>query len=663
MQSGVGRLQDLLNAGLDPADADPSHLDKIRTINVGLLVMAAIALPFALQYSRLRLWHMTAAVLVTAAVAIATLISLRRNHNAERAGTVAGFTILTLLLLSNVTSGGFYDPNFGWLYVVPLVGAAVASRRSVWVFTILVVLATIAFWALPELGVEIVSRIPPDEHGLQSLLNRMSAEIAIGVLVIALVARHERNERRIERLASFDPLTDLPNRRYLEHKLDVYESRARRGDQIAILLIDLDRFKTINDSLGHDGGDELLKEVAGRLQGALEDRSDVRAFVARFGGDEFVVAVERCPSEAWACDLAASLVRRLESPFHVFGYELFPGGSVGIALSAEEETWGDVLRRADNALYDAKRRGGGGYATSTKELIGAEERKMALESKLRRALDRDELHLAYQPLVDAQTSTSVGCEALLRWECGGEAISPAEFIPLAEQIGEIHRIGRWVLQRACEQQVRWRKELGVDVKMAVNVSALQLRGDEFLAVLRQVIEQTAIDPGRLELELTESALIDAGQATLTLLEQIRDLGVELVLDDFGTGYSSLSYLQRYPFSTLKIDRSFVAAAHENDQDARLVGSISALAHSLSLRVVAEGVEEPAQAQRLRTLHCDVLQGYYFGRPVSAERCAGLLTAGPLPSTATEASARSVDRHRDPGPGREDAGVLVGTDLP
>ena len=633
-------MQDLLNAGLDPAEADPTLLDRIRTINIGLIAMAAIALPFALQYTHLRLWHMTAAVLVTAAVAVGTLVSLRRNHNAQRAGTIAGFTILTLLLLSNATSGGFYDPNFGWLYVVPLVGAAVASQRIVWVLTSLVVAATLVFWVLPEIGVELVSHIPPEQHGLQSLFNRISAVVAIGVLVIAIVARHERNERRIERLASFDSLTDLPNRRYLERKLDVYEARARRGDQIAILLIDLDRFKTINDSLGHDGGDELLKEVARRLQGALGDRSDVRAFVARFGGDEFVVAVERCPSQAWACDLAASLVRRLERPFHVFGYELFPGGSVGIALSAKDESWGDVLRRADNALYDAKRRGGGCYATSSPELIGAEERKMALESKLRRALDRDELWLAYQPLVDAQTCLPVGCEALLRWECDGQAISPAEFIPLAEQIGEIHRIGRWVLQQACAQQVHWRDDLGVDVKMAVNVSALQLRGDDFLAVLREILDSTSIDPGRLELELTESALIDAGQATLTLLRQIRDLGVELVLDDFGTGYSSLSYLQRYPFSTLKIDRSFVAAAHENDQDARLVGSISSLAHSLSLRVVAEGVEAPPQVERLLALHCDILQGYYFGRPVRAEACASLLTAGRLPTPSPAAAARA-----------------------
>jgi diguanylate cyclase (GGDEF)-like protein len=622
-----------VNAGLDPAGADPGLLERIRTINVGLIVMAAISLPFAVQYTRLGLSHMTVAVLLTATVAIATLVWLRRSHDTERAGLVAGITTLALLVLSNFTSGGFYDPNFGWLYVVPLIGAAVASRRAVWLLTSLVIAITLVFWVLPQTGVNLVNHVPESARGVQSLFNRVSAEVAITVLVVVIVARHQRHETRIRRLANYDMLTELPNRRYLEAELTRYLATDTGDDRLAILLIDLDRFKTINDSLGHRGGDELLREVARRIGAALPAPARGECFVARFGGDEFVVALERCADEAAACELAAALVQCLESPFRVEGYELFPGGSIGIAFAGAGERWEDVLRRADNALHEAKRAGGGCFAKSSAELIAAEERKMALESKLRRALDREEFELAYQPLVDGRSGAIVGCEALLRWNSDAGPVSPAEFIPLAEQTGEIRKIGRWVLEEACRQQVAWTRGGAGDVKISVNVSPLQLRAEDYLAGLGEVIASTGIDPARLELEMTESALIDGDDSTLRVLEAIRALGVELVLDDFGTGYSSLSYLQRYPFATIKVDRSFVARMHEDEHDARIVASITSLARSLKMRVVAEGVEESAQVEQLLWLECDLLQGYYFSRPVPASAFAALLGAGSLPAQA------------------------------
>jgi len=632
----MGTWSNLLTSGLDPEDTEPARIDRIRTINVGLLVMAGTPIPFGIQYARLGLPYMTAAVLVTAFVALATLWQLRRTHDVDRAGLVVGLTVLALLVVSNVTSGGFYDPNFSWLYVVPLVGGVVATRRAVALFGGLVVLATIVFWVLPELGVPIVNRIPPESHASQSLLNRVSAVIVIVILVATTVTLHRRNERRIERMASFDELTGLPNRRSLERALAEYVPRARAaGLQTAILLVDLDRFKTINDTLGHRGGDSLLCEVARRIERYASAPPSGRHFVGRFGGDEFVVLFECVPSEDWAAEVAEGLVAELQAPFVVGDYELFPGGSVGIAVALDDENWEDLLRRADNAMYEAKRRGGGCLVCSTAELIAAEERRLRIESMLGRALERKELWLAFQPLVSAADEQVVGCEALLRWNAPAGAISPAEFIPIAEQTGHIVQIGRFVLESACQQLAEWNRAGLPHLRMSVNVSALQLQAEGFVTMVGEALRAAGLQANQLEIELTETALVDASEITQRAIAGVAALGVGLALDDFGTGYSSLSYLSRFPFQTLKIDRSFVLASLTREQDEELVSAIAMLGRRLSLRVVAEGVETDGHVALLRELGCDELQGYHFSRPVAAEAFEQFLRAGP--PEASEAS--------------------------
>ncbi len=624
--ASMGWWSNLINSGLSPEKTEPIELDRIRIANIGLLIMAGIALPFAAQYAMLDLPLMTGAVLLATVVALLSLWRLRTTLDTDRTGLVAGLTLLGLLVLSNVISGGFYDPNFAWLYVVPLVAALVATVRAVWLFGGLVFIATLAFWALPQLGVPIESKIPEASRSLQSLFNRLSAVVAIAALVAAIVSRHRRNQRRIERMANYDRLTGLPNRRLLEDTLARYQQRAdRTGSPLAVLLIDLDRFKTINDTLGHHGGDLLLREVAGRIERNTPTAPTGPHLVARFGGDEFVVAFESVPDDTWPCDAAEQLVDKLQSPFLVADYELFPGGSVGVAVSTPNEAWSDVLRRADAALYEAKRRGGGCMARSTTALIAAEERRLHLESMLRRALQRDELSVVFQPLVQADGGAIVACEALLRWTLGGEAVSPAEFIPIAEQTGDILRIGRFVLDRACQQLADWRKAGLPEIRMSVNISARQLQAEGLVTAVIEALDTHSIPAHQLELELTESVLVDASDITQRAIARLAELGVYLALDDFGTGYSALSYLNRFPFHALKIDRSFVIAAPKGGQDAKLVGAIASLGRRLALRVVAEGVETAEHADLLRSLGCDELQGYHFGRPMDAAAFATLLT--------------------------------------
>lgn len=623
------RWENLINAGLDPDSVDPSRLDRIRAVNVGLLLTIGICLPYAAQYMSLGIPWMTVAVVATALVAGLTLLRLRRHHDIKRAGLVTGASVFGLLLLSNVVSGGFYDPNFGWLYVIPLVGALIVDLRTAMMFSGLLLGTTIAFWLLPRLGVELHSQIPPDQHDVQSLLHRVTTVICIGGLVAAIVLRHRRAERRIWRLANLDELTELPNRKRLEQEMAHAVALAKAGGpKCAVLLIDLDRFKSINDTLGHSRGDILLRDAARRVSDAVKEAGRDDALVARFGGDEFVVFLRHCDKNDEAERVATRILHRLRKAFFVGGYEVFPGGSIGIARFADDgedcPDAEDLFKRADMALYEAKRLGGGRFVTSTPNLVEAEERRGWMESNLRRALERGELHLAFQPLVRSADGVIVGCEALLRWSPPEGPVSPAEFIPVAELTGDILPIGHWVIEQACEQLSKWRDAGLSGLRMSINVSPRQLEIESFPATVLQTLERYGLPPDAVELEITESTLIDAGDSTRASIKLLSDAGIGFALDDFGTGYSSLSYLRKYAIGTIKIDRSFVMSAPKAPQDAKLIVGLTSMAHELSLRVIAEGVETGAHVELLRAAGCDELQGYHYSRPVTASRFIDLL---------------------------------------
>ncbi|MCA9523361.1 MAG: EAL domain-containing protein, partial [Myxococcales bacterium] len=414
-----------------------------------------------------------------------------------------------------------------------------------------------------------------------------------------------------------DRLTGLPNRALFVDHLNMALSRWRREPRsmFAVVLLDLDRFKTINDSLGHDLGDELLVEAADRLRGAVREIDTI----ARLGGDEFALLLESLESHEQALATIDRINASLAQPFVLGGRTVYSSCSVGICLSSRGYVRGDELMRdADIALYRAK-------ATKASVVLFARPMhehaiaRLEIETEMRLAMDERSFALAYQPIVDVSSERIVGFEVLARWNHATlGAISPSKFIPIAEETGLIHELGEWVLRRACEQRVYWASQ-GVDPELyvSVNISSRQLLGSRFVETVQGVLDQSGVDPQSVRLELTESALIESSTRALHVLTQLRALGLCLCLDDFGTGYSSLSYLHRYPIDVLKIDRSFVSQL-ETAGNSVLVDTILSLGRHLEKTVVAEGVETKAQLASLRELACGFAQGFYFSHPLDAD---------------------------------------------
>jgi len=426
---------------------------------------------------------------------------------------------------------------------------------------------------------------------------------------------------RLAFAAIHDPLTGLPNRELFMDRLDVALRHADRGGRhVAVIFLDLDRFKLINDSLGHDVGDQALRAVADRLMSVMR-ASDT---LARFGGDEFTVLCDEVTDETDAIEVAQRLVMVMGQPLTLESAEVFVSLSVGIALSGKEESGAVIMRNADIAMYRAKERGPSRIEVYREDDEQNVVSRLRTSNELHWALERDELELHYQPFVDLHTETLVGMEALVRWQHPTRGLLlPQEFIPLAEDSGLILPVGNWVLKEACRQAAAWhalRAEAGEDaarLNVSVNVSALQLADPGFPGQVAAAIEESGIDPDRLWLEITESTLMRDADEAVVVLQAFRDLGLHLEIDDFGTGYSSLSYLQRFPVECLKIDRSFVAELDQKSDSAAIVRAIIGLGDSLGLPIIAEGVERRTQVERLRTLGCYLAQGYLFGRPLPA----------------------------------------------
>lgn len=423
-----------------------------------------------------------------------------------------------------------------------------------------------------------------------------------------------QSEAHIQFLAHYDILTHLPNRSMWTDRAQAALFAARRHprDVLAVMFLDLDQFKTVNDSLGHGVGDQLLAEVARRLQSCL--RSD--DVLARQGGDEFVLLLPRLARAEDAGEVARKLLQALEAPMLLGGHELSVSASIGIALyPADGDDVDTLLKHADIAMYSAKAAGRANFQFFVPEMNVRAFERMMLENALRRGLERQELVLHYQPQVEARSGRLIGCEALVRWqhpEMG--LVPPAHFIPVAEDSGLIVPLGEWVLAEACRQQVRW---AGQGLVMAVNISALQFRRGDFVEMVERTLKETGADPAALELEITESALMQPSEELFERLHRLRRLGITLALDDFGTGYSSLAYLKRLPISRLKLDRSFVMDIPLDAEDLAIATATLSMASDLGLAVVAEGVETQAQVDFLSGRGCQVLQGFLFGRPMAA----------------------------------------------
>jgi diguanylate cyclase (GGDEF)-like protein len=433
-------------------------------------------------------------------------------------------------------------------------------------------------------------------------------------------------EVRLLQQAHYDELTGLPNRILLLDRLEQAIATARRDHlRTALLCIDLDRFKNINDTLGHAAGDILLKLATARLSGCVRDPDTL----ARMGGDEFIIILPGIDDDSGAERVATRIIEAFAQPFDIHGQEHFITASIGITLFPEDGGDGTtLLRNADLAMYQAKESGRNGYRFFTHEINQRMQERLAIEARLRGAVARDELVLHYQPIVDLRTGRPSGVEALVRWRQPDGSISmPGQFIPVAEDMGLIKDIGEWVIATACAAMRDHLLGASSLRRVAVNVSPRQLREQGFGAFVERVLARHDLPPECLELEITESVLLDDMPETAVNLAMLCALGVRLSIDDFGTGYSSLGYLQRYPFDTLKIDRSFVTASGHSDNAVRLIETIIAMAHGLGMEVVAEGVETETQLALLRERDCDFAQGYYFKRPVPLDEIALLLENG------------------------------------
>jgi diguanylate cyclase (GGDEF)-like protein/PAS domain S-box-containing protein len=436
----------------------------------------------------------------------------------------------------------------------------------------------------------------------------------------------KRSEQQLEHLTHYDPLTDLPNRLLVQSRLEHAIEQARRHrSKVGVLFVDLDRFKNVNDSLGHPAGDELIQAVSARLRGGLRDEDTL----ARLGGNEFLVVIEDLESADEAASVASKLTQLVQNPFCVAGgHEVIVSASIGISLYPDDgDSATGLIQHADAALYQAKARGRDSFCFYSAALTAAVSERMQMEMGLRRALERGELLIHYQPLVSLEGGR-VGAEALLRWQPPGEAlVRPDRFIPLAEETGLIVPIGAWVLREACRQARAW-LDAGLDFGVvSVNLSVRQFHERDLPSLVADVLHETGLPAERLELEITESALMDDVEQAVQTLQALRAIGVALAVDDFGTGYSSLAYLKRFPIGKLKVDQSFVRGIATDDSDLAIVTATIAMANSLGFATTAEGVETEAQLDILRALGCSAYQGYLFSRPVDAMAFAHLPCLG------------------------------------
>ena len=451
-------------------------------------------------------------------------------------------------------------------------------------------------------------------------------------LVVASIEAHKLTEQvqtakaDMDHLAHHDVLTDLPNRILLQDRLgQAIELARRQCRQLAVMFMDLDQFKHINDSLGHAVGDQLLQSVAHRLVGCVR-QSDT---ISRQGGDEFVLLLPTIEHAEDAALSAQKILAAFALPHHIDGHYLHISASIGISIyPGDGQDVETLIKNADTAMYHAKENGRNNYKFFEPSMNARAVQRQSVEASLRRALERQEFVLYYQPKINLHSGAITGVEALIRWQHPTLGLLlPAQFVHIAEDCGLILPIGRWVLREACLQARAWQDLSLPPITVAVNTSALEFCAKDFLEYLRMTLEETHLEPRYLELELTESVLMRDAESTDVMLHALADLGIKLAVDDFGTGYSSLSYLKRFPIDTLKIDQSFVNQITSNQDDATIVSAVIAMGKSLRQSVIAEGVETKEQYAFLVNQQCDEGQGYYFGRPVTAEALAVLLKTG------------------------------------
>jgi diguanylate cyclase (GGDEF)-like protein len=473
---------------------------------------------------------------------------------------------------------------------------------------------------ISELNAKLEQKVQERTSQLEEVISELNLEII----------KHEQTQSQLLSQSLHDALTGLPNRILLMEHLQKALQRSQRNKDyyFAVLFIDLDRFKIINDSWGHAVGDQLIVAISQVLKDCTREVDTV----SRLSGDEFAVLLDNLGDPQEAIDITERLLEQMSIPISLAERTVFTGASIGIVLSNNHYQEGlDILRDADIAMYRAKALGKGRYAIFDHEMYTQTLYLSQIETDLRYVLKRQELRLCYQPVVSVQTGKIIGFEALVRWKHPTQGlILPSDFITIAEDTGLIIPIGEWVLREACQQLLQWQLQFleASSLYISVNLSSRQIEQHNFADQLGNILQETGLRGKFLKLELTESMLMDQSEKTLSLLSQIKDYDVQISIDDFGTGYSSLSYLHRFPIDTLKIDRSFVDQMDANRENSEIVKTIITLAHILEMEAIAEGVETPEQVDRLKALECEAVQGYFFSKPISAQAATDLLATNP-----------------------------------
>jgi diguanylate cyclase (GGDEF)-like protein len=476
----------------------------------------------------------------------------------------------------------------------------------------------------------VLDDVPRDWTASELALLSEYAQMAANELALRrMLSDREQREQRLRHDSMHDALTGLPNRGLFMKRLDDATNRSRRDEDgiFAVLFLDVDDFKLVNDSMGHHVGDEMLVTIARRLEDCVRG-GDV---VARLGGDEFAILLERIADVRDAALVAERVQQALAEPIAIGGYEHSTSASIGVALSAGAEEQPEyILRSADTAMYRAKNSGRGRYEMFDRAMHAEALTRLQIETDLRHALDRSEFFLQYQPIISLRSGKICGAEALVRWNHSKRGIvSPATFVPLAEDTGLVVPLGRWVLREACRQAKLWEEQPGRDrFHMAVNLSVREFGQPDLVPIVAALLEESGLKPTTLNLEITESAIIGQKHPAIETVEQLRELGVGIHLDDFGTGYSALSYLHRLPLDAVKIDRSFTSAIDTEERPLHVVRAIISLAHAIGLEVVAEGVSTAEQLSLLREIGCDYAQGFVISRPCSSAEMGALIAQGP-----------------------------------
>lgn len=651
---------------------DSEQLQQARVIigfaalHIALAIQAAVYFQWALPLEG-AIWATTA---LAASIGILAFLpaALRHNQTISYAANLVISLAFVSIFVATAFSGGIKAPIVHWFALPPMLAILMGAKRNSWTWAGLGAASVVVLIALDASGIELSDHFYGDLGRGSALWLQRSVDVFSWLIILTAVAflsdyqkheqtvqlaqtnrdlRHEveqrrRAEERTRYLAYYDELTTLPNRQlFKEHLTQAMEAADREGHLVGLLFLDLDGFKEINDTHGHSSGDALLQQVASRLLNCVRgvdsisrQTKDDTEFVSRLGGDEFTILLDGLSDFSEAAIVAHRVLEELNSPFRFHSHEVFVSASIGIALyPSSVTTMDELLRNADLAMYHAKKEGRNNFQFFENSMNDAVVERTTLAQALRRALDREELELHYQPIISAKSGELVAVECLARWNDPVHGmIAPAKFIGIAEQSGLIVDLGEWVIDEACAQFARWSAEGIAPKRIGINVSGQQFREQRLACKLITTVEEAKIDPKSIEIEITETAMmVDEAEAS-RCLKQLKKFGVSIALDDFGTGYSSLSYIQRFPVDALKIDRSFVQAFEFNPEAHAIATAILSMAKGLNLRVVAEGVETETQAEFLRRESCDELQGYLFSHPLDAEEMTAVLRDGLKPQT-------------------------------